>query len=117
MESVYLAEFLGQVGEFLCRCVDDYFFVSTDPNRVASLYYLMREGIPDYNCFIKASKSKTNIFISSELETSDEEWVVFCGWRFSVTSGHVARDFSSYAGLDSCATLTFSMGSSNSGEE
>ena len=97
-------------GEFFVRNIDDYCYVSPDPARVAKFYNILHGGIPEYNCFLNIAKTRHNLGVSSSSVVSSSSCVIkFVGWNFCLSSGHIGRDFDSYAGLDTSCTLSFLM--------
>lgn len=119
MDVHNFSEFLNNENEFFVRSVDDYFYVSPFPTRVAKFFHQMKRGVPEYNCNINPDKSLTNLFVTQSIPMpiNLNEWVTFCGWRFCIASGHIMRDFSSYAGLDFCSTLTFLLNKASNAEQ
>ena len=122
MDSEYFSNYMEKPGEFFIRNVDDYLFVTTEPERVSQLARIMKKGMGTYNCYFNKEKSQNNLPKTTSVESnqshseaaaavpdSSSYKVTFNGWRFCLKTGHVMRDFSSYIGVDISSTLSFFM--------
>ena len=115
MDHQHFQEYLYVPGEFFVRNIDDYCYISPDPARVAKFYSDLHKGLPEYNCYVNMAKTRHNLGVSSSTSICSSSCVIkFFGWNFCLTSGHVGRDFDSYAGLDTSCTLSFVMRPSDS---
>lgn len=54
----------------LLRFIDDYLFVSTSRDQAISFYYRLKEGFPDYNCFVNEKKFCINFEDEGESQSS-----------------------------------------------
>ena len=60
MDSEYFSNYMEKPGEFFIRNVDDYLFVTTEPERVSQLARIMKKGMGTYNCYFNKEKSQNN---------------------------------------------------------
>ncbi|CAA7028722.1 unnamed protein product [Microthlaspi erraticum] len=54
----------------LLRFIDDYLFVSTSRDQAMSFYYRLKQGFPDYNCFMNEKKFCINFEDEGESQSS-----------------------------------------------
>ncbi|CAG7824520.1 unnamed protein product [Allacma fusca] len=64
MDREYFSDYLDVPGELFIRNVDDYFFITMNPQRVARLRHKMENGIKEFGCSINSEKSWNNLLSS-----------------------------------------------------
>ena len=77
--------------ELFLRGADDFIFVSTDKVRVLSLFNFIKDGVKNYNCKFKLSKTNTNAIGNLE-----NNMLLFCGALINVSSREICPNYSSY---------------------
>ncbi|SNX84166.1 uncharacterized protein MEPE_02874 [Melanopsichium pennsylvanicum] len=97
----------------LMRYTDDFLLITTSKRQAKRFYQIMRQGHPEYGCFISPEKtlinfdlldaSSSNGPLVPRIYSEDFPW---CGLTISTVNLGVSTDLGRYAGIDIRDTLT-----------
>ncbi|XP_065200194.1 telomerase reverse transcriptase-like isoform X2 [Planococcus citri] len=97
----YLVEYLNDpVGFFVQNC-DDYLYITMNHTNAIKYLNRMQEGFPEFNMMINTSKTKTNVYDTSEYMTD------FGKFQINVNSFQISSCFKSYQGIKTFHRSTF----------
>jgi len=89
--SQFVTSSFASTKELFLRGADDFIFVSTNKVRVLSLLNFIKDGVKNYNCKFKLSKTNTNAMGNLENDV-----LLFCGAFINVSSREICPNYSSY---------------------
>ncbi|TKY90997.1 hypothetical protein EX895_000996 [Sporisorium graminicola] len=97
----------------LMRYTDDFLLITTSKRVATKFYTVMRDGHPDYGCFISPEKTLTNFDLLDTMSAAGplvpriySDDFAWCGLTLNTRDLGVSTDLARYAGLDMRDTLT-----------
>ncbi|CAG7852639.1 Telomerase reverse transcriptase {ECO:0000312/PomBase:SPBC29A3.14c} {ECO:0000269/PubMed:24793650}; AltName: Full=Telomerase catalytic subunit {ECO:0000303/PubMed:9252327} [Serendipita indica DSM 11827] len=91
--------FVNDPSHVLLRYMDDYLLVSTSLSAAHQFLEMMKQGHPQYGCFIAEDKTITNFeHIAAGTVVREENYMPWCGLHVNLQSLDVSIDFTRFQG-------------------